>query len=225
MTVIDRQTISYRPIRDDDREFLYQLYASTRADEMKMLSWNDAEKEQFVRMQFHAQSTDYANNYDTNQFFIIEQHGQPIGRLYFDRQPDDISIVDITLLAETRGAGLGTLLLQEILDEATRTGKSVSIHVEHFNPAMRLYQRLGFRHVATNGVYHLMRYDKDLQRFFSECVVLQRVHRLRKQWLAGKKERERLSLGRRAGAAAAARDRQRFDIGQLEVERTRILER
>ncbi len=36
------------------------------------------------------------------------------------------------------------------------TGTRVSIHVEHDNPARRLYDRLGFQHVDTNGVYHLM---------------------------------------------------------------------
>jgi len=159
MTAIDRHSISYRPIREDDREFLYRLYASTRAEEMKLVPWTDGEKEQFVRMQFHAQTMHYADQYDTSEFFIIEQNGSPIGRLYFDQRPDEVSIVDITLLPETRGAGLGTMLLQEILDEAGRIGKAVVIYVEHFNPARRLYERLGFRHVDTNGVYHLMRWE------------------------------------------------------------------
>jgi RimJ/RimL family protein N-acetyltransferase len=159
MTVVDRQSIAYRPIREDDREFLYRLYASTRAEEMKMVPWTEAEKEQFVRMQFHAQTTHYADQYDTNEFFIIEQNGRPIGRLYFDRGPEEVCIVDITLLPENRGAGLGTMLLQEILDEAQLSARRVEIYVENFNPAKRLYERLGFRHVDTNGVYHLMRWE------------------------------------------------------------------
>jgi ribosomal protein S18 acetylase RimI-like enzyme len=32
----------------------------------------------------------------------------------------------------------------------------VTIHVEVFNPALRLYERLGFKKVAENGPYHLM---------------------------------------------------------------------
>ena len=155
----DRSKITYRPIRDDDRDFLYQIYASTRADEMQIVPWSDQEKEQFVRMQFEAQTQHYNDYYDPKQFFIIEEEGRPIGRLYLDRQPDDVCIVDITLSPELRGAGLGTILLQEVLDGAARDGISVSIHVEHFNPAMHLYQRLGFRHVDTNGVYHLMKWE------------------------------------------------------------------
>jgi RimJ/RimL family protein N-acetyltransferase len=159
MTAIDRQSIAFRPIREDDRDFLFHLYASTRAEEMKLVPWTEEQKEQFVRMQFHAQTTYYAEQYDPGQFFIIEQDGKPVGRLYFDRSAEEISIVDITLAPKMRGAGLGSLLLQEILDEAAGSGKAVVIHVEHFNPAMRLYLRLGFRHVATNGVYHLMRWE------------------------------------------------------------------
>ena len=81
------------------------------------------------------------------------------GEQGFDRQADDVCIVDITLVPELRGAGLGTVLLREVLDDAARDGISVSIHVEHFNPAMHLYQRLGFQHVATNGVYHMMKWE------------------------------------------------------------------
>src|SRR5437588_636694 len=48
------------------------------------------------------------------------------------------------------------LLLRDLLDEAARSGKAVSIHVEKFNPAMRLYQRLGFMRIEDRGVYDLM---------------------------------------------------------------------
>lgn len=159
MMTIDREKIVYRPVRDDDRDFLYRLYASTRADEMNMVPWTNEEKEAFVRMQFAAQTQHYNDYYDPKQFFVIETEGTPIGRIYFDRQPADITIIDITLLPELRGAGLGTKLLQEVLDDAARDGIAVLIHVEHFNPAMHLYQRLGFRHIDTNGVYHLMKWE------------------------------------------------------------------
>ena len=64
-------------------------------------------------------------------------------------------------MPEARGAGVGTQLLREILAEGGRTGKSVSIHVESFNPALRLYRRLGFAHVDNHGAYYLMRWSPD----------------------------------------------------------------
>ena len=48
--------------------------------------------------------------------------------------------------------------------EAEASGKPVKIYVEHFNPARHLYDRLGFQHVDTNGVYHLMRWKADDSR-------------------------------------------------------------
>ncbi len=47
-------------------------------------------------------------------------------------------------------------LLRSLLAEAAAAGKPVTIHVERFNPAPRLYERLGFRPIADRGVYWLM---------------------------------------------------------------------
>jgi ribosomal protein S18 acetylase RimI-like enzyme len=51
---------------------------------------------------------------------------------------------------------VGTSLLRDLLAEAEAMGKRVTIHVEHFNPALRLYRRLGFTEVADRGVYLLL---------------------------------------------------------------------
>ena len=157
MSRIDRQNVTYRLVQDDDRPFLAALYFSTRVDEMALVPWSPEQKAQFLMMQFEAQTVHYAEQYDPSGFFIIEHDGKPIGRLYRERQDDDIHLIDISLAPEIRGAGLGTILLQEILDEAADQGLTVSIYVEHFNPAKRLYHRLGFKEIGENGVYHLMK--------------------------------------------------------------------
>jgi ribosomal protein S18 acetylase RimI-like enzyme len=64
--------------------------------------------------------------------------------------------MDIALVPEHRGTGIGTQLLRELQEEARSAGKSLTIHVERFNPAMRLYERLGFRQIEDKGVYLLM---------------------------------------------------------------------
>ena len=80
----------------------------------------------------------------------------PIGRLYIDRSEDEIRLIDIALLPEHRGKGIGGSLMRQTLDEARLAGKPVRIHVEHNNPARRLYDRLGFRPVEDQGVYDLL---------------------------------------------------------------------
>ena len=121
-----------------------------------MVPWTEEQKRAFLEMQFQAQTAHYAQHYLGAEFLIIEEDGRPIGRLYIHRQPHDIRIVDISLMPEYRGRGIGSKLLREILDEGAATKTPVTIHVEDFNPAMRLYERLGFRRIGSHGVYHLM---------------------------------------------------------------------
>jgi ribosomal protein S18 acetylase RimI-like enzyme len=156
MTTIDRQTVTFRAVREDDTDFLFRLYCSTRQEEMQTVPWTEEMKEQFLRMQFTAQTAYYDEQFDRDRFSIIEQDARPIGRLYVHRDSEDIHIIDIAFLPESRGGGLGTALLREILDEAASVGLTVSIYVEHFNPAKHLYHRLGFKEDGENGVYHRM---------------------------------------------------------------------
>jgi len=149
-------SIALRPVAEGDESFLYEVYASTRQEELAPVPWTEAQKAAFLRMQFEAQRRYYHENYPDAAFLVILRDGRPAGRLYVDRRPDGIRIVDIALLPEQRGAGIGTALLGELLAEGDREGKPVSLHVEHFNPALRLYERLGFRRIADTGVYYLL---------------------------------------------------------------------
>ena len=150
------ELIELRPITAADEPFLAALYASTRSEELAPVPWSDEQKRSFLEMQFRAQSIHYAKHYSSGDFRIIESNGQPVGRLYLHRTPEEIRVVDISLLPDRRGRGIGTKLLQGVLEEAAASNRRVTIHVEHFNPAKHLYERLGFQQVETNGVYDLM---------------------------------------------------------------------
>ena len=76
--------------------------------------------------------------------------------MYVLRDPTELKIIDIALLPEFRRAGIGSKLLTQLLVEAAITGVPVRIYVEVFNPAMRLYERLGFVRIASTGVYYQM---------------------------------------------------------------------
>jgi ribosomal protein S18 acetylase RimI-like enzyme len=148
--------IALRPAVDEDRAFLLAVYASTRSDEMSAVPWSDAAKADFVQMQFAAQDAYYRATYADGQFLVVERDGTPIGRLYHSRLIDEIRVIDICLLPEYRGLGIGSRLLADLLAEADRDGLMVRLHVESWNPAMRLYERLGFRAVGEASVYQLM---------------------------------------------------------------------
>ena len=153
-------TLTLRTIQDTDREILSQIYFSTRKDEMDQLTeWTVDQKQNFLHFQFTAQHTYYIQSYPGANFWIIEKNAQPIGRVYLDTnfEKKSIRVIDITLLPEWRDIGIGGQLLSDIIAFAKTINRGVSIHVESFNPAMRLYKRLGFDLVSiTNGVYHLL---------------------------------------------------------------------
>src|SRR5687767_12760814 len=153
--------ISLRSITHEDDAFLAGLYASTRAEELAVTGWSADETAAFCRQQFDAQSAHYRENYPGASLQVIEKEGELLGRLYVARWEREIRIMDIALLPEHRGSGIGTQLLRELQEEARSAGKSLTIHVERFNPALRLYERLGFRQVEDKGVYLLMSWNAD----------------------------------------------------------------
>jgi len=152
-------TIDLRPVTAEDADFLYSVYASTRTEEMARVDWTTEQQEAFLRMQFRAQSQFYLENYVGAEFQVIMLNGQPIGRLYIHKRADEIRIMDIALLPDYRNSGIGSNLLHHILEQGKNLNLPVTIHVEQFNPAMRLYQRMGFRPKEDKGVYLLMEWS------------------------------------------------------------------
>jgi len=137
--------------------FLLRLYRSTREDELAMVvDWTDEQKDWFVLMQFNGQHTWYQEHYVGASFDLVLVDGVPAGRLYVHRREKEIRLVDISFLPEFRNRGLGTNLLRDLFAEAEAAGKPLTIHVEKFNPAIRLYERLGFNRIGETGPYDLM---------------------------------------------------------------------
>jgi ribosomal protein S18 acetylase RimI-like enzyme len=148
--------LSFRPITPEDDRFLAQVYASTRQEELQIVPWSETEKAAFLQQQFTAQHRFYQEQFTAAEFLIVLHQGQPIGRLYVDRRPNEISIIDIALLPAHRNQGIGSTLLRNILAEAQQINLPVRIHVEQYNPAQRWYTRFGFTKISDYGVYELM---------------------------------------------------------------------
>ncbi len=145
--------IELRPIRPGDEPFLYEVYASTRQEELAVVPWDDAQKAAFLQMQFAAQHAHYQEHFAGAAFDIVLVDGQPAGRLYVARWPGEIRIIDVAILPTFRNRQLGTRLITRLQEEAAVARKPVRIHVERLNPALRLYERLGFRTIEDKGVY------------------------------------------------------------------------
>ena len=116
--------------------------------------WTEAQKSAFFDMQFRAQHAHYQGNYPNAFWLVIERDGVSVGRLYFVRWAKEHRLIDIAILPEHRGQGIGTAILHDLFVDAA--DRPITIHVEKNNPAMRLYARLGFRPIGEHGVYDLL---------------------------------------------------------------------
>ncbi len=149
--------LTLRPEQPDDLPTLERLYLSMRWDELTPLTnWSDDQKISFLQQQFGAQRAHYTRAYAEAQFLIVERAGQPVGRVILHGGPSDIRVVDIGFFPENRNQGYGTALLQALFAEGDASQRTVSVHVEIFNPARALYTRLGFKQQGDNGPYLLM---------------------------------------------------------------------
>lgn len=151
--------VGLRPATSADEPFLLRLFASTRAQELALLTHLDEnQKTAFITMQFNAQSQQYVTSYPHAEHSIILWHEAPIGRLLIDRGDREFTLVDIALLPAHRGAGIGSHLLRDLLLTAAAANKPVKLNVWHSNPAKRLYERMGFSPANDAGVYCEMRW-------------------------------------------------------------------
>jgi len=148
---------SFRPVREADQAFLLRLYAANRAAELSRSSWPGEAISAFLAQQFDLQQRHYQVHYPDAECWLIEHAGQPIGRFTLLWGESALRIIEIALLPDYHGGGLGTALLGDVLERADARGLATELHVEHFNPAQRLYRRLGFQVVGEDGVYLTMR--------------------------------------------------------------------
>jgi len=143
-----------RSEREQDITFLSDLYASTREQELSAISgWNVADKRAFCDQQFMAQRHHYRSHIPNCVCQIVLCDGEPVGRLYTEERVTQIHLVDIALMPLHRGLGIGTTMLLALANAAAARGKGVGIFVEKYNPALRLYHRLGFVPISQTEIY------------------------------------------------------------------------
>lgn len=150
--------IARRPAAAADASFLFELYATTRVADPAFTGWSAAELDSFLRMQFDAQCRYYAARFPDAAFEVIEQNGRPIGRLTVHESSEAVRIVDIALLPDARGQGVGAALMRAVMHDAAGRSKPVVLHVDHHSRAQRLYARLGFERDGESGPYLAMRW-------------------------------------------------------------------
>ena len=149
----DLKSIALRPATNDDRDFLRAVFASTRETELAFLAGNPAQAEAFIDLQFRIQKQNYGARYPAAENDIILFRERPIGRMLVARELDKLVLVDIAIQGDWRNRGIGSLLISKLLGEAADQKKPLILSVYKLNPALRLYQRLGFSVTNDDGMY------------------------------------------------------------------------
>jgi ribosomal protein S18 acetylase RimI-like enzyme len=141
----DPMSVALRPVEAGDEQFLFEVYASTRADEMAAWGWDGAQQEAFLRLQFNGQQGFYRMQYLEAEHSLILFNDQPVGRMIVIRAKHAVRLADIALLPQYRNLGIGASLIKELCAEAARKGVPVRLRVLRSNhAAARFYERLGF---------------------------------------------------------------------------------
>jgi ribosomal protein S18 acetylase RimI-like enzyme len=144
------------PADAHDSDFLFHLYASTRAEEFALLPWDEQQKSVFMRMQFDVRERAYASTYPAAVRSLVVSDGRKVGAVIVDRAENEIKLIDIALIFEARCKGIGTAVLHNLICEARSANKPLRLQVAKGNRAMNLYCRLGFTRTGGDEMYEQM---------------------------------------------------------------------
>jgi ribosomal protein S18 acetylase RimI-like enzyme len=135
--------VALRPATPQDAPFLASLFAGTR-DDLRTLPLPEQARAALVAQQYRSREHQHAAAYPAAASEIVEVDGLPVGRLLVDRAERAHHVIDVAVLPEHRGRGIGAAALRSVLARADACGVPVTLRVAADNPAQRLYQRLGF---------------------------------------------------------------------------------
>jgi ribosomal protein S18 acetylase RimI-like enzyme len=134
---------------DADHEDIWRtVFYDAVQSHFETLRLPKAELNDLLEFQFQAQSLDYAKNYPLASNYVILSNSEPAGRLIISTEHNDLHLIDIAILTDFRNRGIGTKILEWLFEQSRQTKLPIRFYVEKINPAMRLYERLGFRVVA-----------------------------------------------------------------------------
>jgi len=126
--------ISFRPAGLRDFDYCSTLYFAGRE---KAILEEGLDRSALV--------ADLRRRWEVTQVRMITLDDADIGWLQTTAQGETLFIVQFFIDAPFQGQGIGTEVMRRIIDEGRTLGQAVTLGVVKTNPALRLYERLGFR--------------------------------------------------------------------------------
>ncbi len=157
-------TLHLRAVDEADSEFLEELYFSRRAD-LQQIPGDAQFVRQLIKMQQQMQAVGIRNNFPVARHLLLEDGSVRIGRLVVDIGASDVRLVDIALLPEVQGRGIGRKVLQAMLEDALSQGLSMSLAVEKNNVRARaLYLSAGFHVHSEDSMFEQLHWHPESKR-------------------------------------------------------------
>jgi GNAT superfamily N-acetyltransferase len=146
-----------RPVDPGDQPFLLKLYGTSREKELAQVEWAEGQKEVFLRWQFELQQTEYETRFPGSRYDVIVVDGVDAGRMWVGADAAQVRLLDIAILPDYQNRGVGTALIEQLIEEVRASNKQLRHMVFVYNDdAHRFYERLGFVVIEDLGGYKHM---------------------------------------------------------------------
>lgn len=152
-------TLALRPRTAADNDFVFDLFAELKTDELQAGHWDAALRETLLRMQFEAHEQHLRANFAQVDDGVLWLKASPVGRMVVQRGATNIHLVDVALLPAQRNRGLGSSVLAALQCEAREKQLPLRLNCWLSNtPALRWYARLGFVAMGGTAAHQLLEY-------------------------------------------------------------------
>lgn len=137
-----------RPATDADKAWLDSLRRAAYRDLFNTTwgGWDEA------RHQRH-----FSEFWEAGGISIVSVDGEPVGVLQLFDSKDVVEIRELQVLPQRQNRGIGTHILSDVIERATKEEKPASLHLGLKNQgALRLYERLGFEETGRSDTHIYM---------------------------------------------------------------------
>ncbi|MDQ0782963.1 N-acetyltransferase [Chryseobacterium sp. W4I1] len=103
--------------------------------------------------------------YQFDKAHIILLNNEPVGLLKIDKVENKTEVMQLQIDPSQQGKGLGKMILTDILEEASKDKKTVTLSVLKTNKAQNLYASLGFKIVGEDEHSFFMEFQGGFENF------------------------------------------------------------
>ncbi len=133
---------------ETDREIIFHLHKQALGPYVdQIFGWDDSEQEEMFNQKFDPLA---------NKWIVVD--GVQVGIVRYRDNGDHFYIDIIEIYPKYQGQGYGSTVINGVLSEANRRGIDVDLQVFKINPAIRLYERLGFQKIGETERHFQMRW-------------------------------------------------------------------